>query len=228
MRTIHPLALIYKSYTEGILDSKTYKQIIKRVEFVNDAVNRIEYVTTVKFPDFIIEPSLIIGSSDVEFGQHAILYARTIPYPTETNQIKIIIQLCAPLILYGLKGTIHAVMAHEFLHYLNLVKNILEMNINSDTITVTSFETSFVDYEKTLNAKSVYKGDRSLVRMLDSKFANGLNDTKLDTKTQKMWISKNKSIQSIQLSKNYTKLPIEAFSNTKFDDHLIAMIQKWN
>jgi len=228
MRTIHPLALIYKSYSEGILDAKTYQQTIKRIEIVTEAVNRIEFVTTVKFPDFVIEPSLVIGSSDIEFGQHSILYARTIPYHTETNQIRIVIQLCAPLILYGLKGTIHAVMAHEFLHYLNFVKNILEMKINSDVIAVTSFEASFVDEEKTLNPKRVYKGDKSLVRMLNLKLANGLNDCKLDTKTEKLWINKNKPIQSIPLSKNYTNLTFEALSNTKFDDHLITMIQGWN
>jgi hypothetical protein len=228
MRAIHPLALIYKSYTEGILDTKTYQQTIKRIGIVNEAVNRIEYVTTVKFPDFVIEPSLVIGSSDIEYGQPAILYARTIPYPTETNQIRIIIQLCAPLVLYGLKGTIHAVMAHEFLHYLNLVKNILEMKINSDLITVTSFEASFIDDEKTLNAKRIFKRDRSLIKMLDLKFDTGLHDSRLDTKTQKMWINKNKPIQSIPLSKNYSKLPFAAFSNTKFDDHLMAMIEEWS
>lgn len=228
MRTIHPLALIYKSFTEGIIDTKTYQQTIKRVEIVNEAVNRIEYVTTVDFPDFVIEPSLILGSSDMEFGQHAVLYARTIPYPTKANQIRIIIQLCAPLILYGLKGTIHAVLAHEFLHYLNMVKNILEMKINSDIVTFTSFEASFVDEEKTLNPKKVYKGDRSLIRMLNLKFSNGLYDSKLDMKTQKMWINKNKPTQSISLSKNYTSLPFAAFVNTKFDDHLMAMIEEWN
>ena len=228
MRTIHPLALIYKSYSEGILDTKTYQQTIKRIEIVNEAVNRIEYVTTVKFPDFVIEPSLVIGSSDMEFGQPSILYARTIPYHTETNQVRIVIQLCAPLILYGLRGTVHTVMAHEFLHYLNFVKNIWEMKINSDIIAVTSFEASFVDEEKTLNAKRVYKRDRSLIRMLNLKFANGLHDPKLDAKTETMWINKNKPIQSIPLSKNYTNLPIEALSNTKFDDHLITMIEGWN
>jgi len=228
MRTIHPLALIYKSYTEGILDTKTYQQTIKRVEIVNEAVNRIEYLTTVKFPDFVIEPSLAIGSSDIEYGQPAILYARTIPYTTDTNQIRIIIQLCAPLILYGLKGTIHAVMAHEFLHYLNLVKNILEMKINSDIVAVTSFEASYIDDEKTLNAKKVYRGDKSLVRMLNLKFGNGLRDSRLDTKTQKMWINKKKPTQTIPLSNNYARLPFAAFSNTTFDDHLMAMIEEWD
>lgn len=228
MRTINPLALIYKSYSEGSLDTRTYKQILKRIYIIYEAVSRIENLTTVKYPDFVIEPSLVIGTSEMEFGQQAILYARTVPYPSQDENIKIIIQICAPLLLYGLKGTIHAVMAHEFLHYLNMVRNIIEMKINSDAVTVTFFESSIVDEEKTLDPKKVYKGDRSLIRMLETKFFNGLSDRKLDSRTQKMWINKDKLIQKIALSNNYTTIPFSSIVNTKFGDHLKLMISKWN
>lgn len=228
MRSINPLALIYKSYKEGVLDTKTYQQSLKRINIVNEAISRIESITSVEYPDYVIEPSILIGTSDVEFGQHSILYARTMPYRTQDDQIKIIIQLSAPLIIYGLRGTIHAVIAHEFLHYLNTMRNIIEMKINSDIISATSFETSFIDDEKTLNPNRVYKGDRALLRLLSMKFVQGLTDVKLDVKTQQLWIRKNKPSQQISLSRNYTRLPFTAFANTQVEEHLRSKIVEWN
>ena len=37
---------------------------------------------------------------------------------------QVVIQISAPLIAYGLKGTIHAILAHEFLHFLELIRKI--------------------------------------------------------------------------------------------------------
>ena len=61
--------------------------------------------------------------------------------------------------MYGLKGTLHAVLAHEFLHYLNILKNIINLEVTSDNISNTLYENSFSDNEKTLDSTKVFKGD---------------------------------------------------------------------
>jgi hypothetical protein len=44
----------------------------------------------------------------------------------------VVVQITAPLISYGLKGTIHAILAHEFMHYLELVSRVVNMKVISD------------------------------------------------------------------------------------------------
>ena len=56
------------------------------------------------------------------------------------NKIEIFIQLFTPLVIYGLRGTIYSVIAHEFLHYLDILNKIINLEITSDTINNTLFE----------------------------------------------------------------------------------------
>ena len=67
----------------------------------------------INFPIAYIDPSLIISgnTNSLDIG---ILYARTIPLIVN-DSIQVVIQISAPLIAYGLKGTVHAILAHEFL-----------------------------------------------------------------------------------------------------------------
>ena len=46
---------------------------------------------------------------------------------------------------YGLKGTVHAVLAHEFLHYLELARRASRMEMVSDEVTSSLFESEFAD-----------------------------------------------------------------------------------
>ena len=57
-----------------------------------------------------VDPSILVtgNTNSLDVG---ILYARTIPLVTN-NSIHVVIQISAPLFAYGLKGTIHAILAH--------------------------------------------------------------------------------------------------------------------
>jgi hypothetical protein len=227
MKRIDPFILFEKYINEQKLDSKIYYQIMTRRKIIDEAIKRVEKVTSIEYPDYYIEPSLLISSSEVEFGQHSILYARTIPLCTRQNQIKIMIQLSAPLVLYGLRGTIHAVMAHEFLHYLDFMKKIINLEVSSDAIPQTGFEASFIDSEKTIDYKIVFKNDRSLRKMIDLKFNQGLNDPRLDKKTKTSWIDKKLPTKHMTIVNNYTRLPFYAIANTPIEQHLRTKIMEW-
>jgi hypothetical protein len=227
MNNFDPLTLVRKYFTDKKLEEKTYQLILDRMRMVENGINRIEKITSIDYPTFFVEPNLLVATSDIEYQQYSLVYARTIPFCTNKNNINIVIQLSAPLVLYGLKGTILAVLAHEFLHYLNLLKNIINLEITSDNIANTLYENSFSDNEKTLDSTKVFKGDLYLQKLVHQNFKNGFNDPKLDKKTETFWIKKKFPIQKILIGDNFIKLPFSALANTTVEDSLKNEILKF-
>src|SRR4029078_203447 len=227
MNDFDPLALVKKYFLERRLEERTFQLITNKMSAVEKGIERIEKLTPIDYPVFFIEPNLLIATSDIEYQQYSLVYARTIPFCTTENRIKIVIQLSAPLVMYGLKATLYAVLAHEFLHYLNMLKTIINLEVTSDNISNTLYENSFSDNEKTLDSTKVFKGDLYLQKLIYKKFANGFNDTKLDKKTESLWIKKKLPIQKILIGDNFIKLPFSALANTFVEDSLKNQILKF-
>ena len=227
MNDIDPLALVKQYLLDKKIDERTYELIIDKMSVVEDGIKRIERKTSIDYPNYFIEPNLLVATSDIEYQQYSILYARTIPFCTTENRIKIVIQLSAPLVMYGLKGTLHAVLAHEFLHYLNILKNIINLEVTSDNISDTLYENSFSDNERTLDLTKVFRRDIYLQNVVNKKFVNGFNDSNLDKKAESFWIKKKLPIQKIMIGDNFIKLPFSALANTVVDDSLKNEISKF-
>jgi len=219
MKKIDPLFKVKMAFDNKIIQDKTFNLIIKRNTIVQDGIKKIQKLTNIEFPDYFIEPSLMIATSALEFEQFSIIYARTIPNCDNENKIKIFIQLFAPLIIYGLKGTIHSVIAHEFLHYLDLINKIMNLKITTDDINNTLFENTYTDYEKTFDHNKVFKKDRYLTQCISKKFIEGFNDEKLNKKAIKLWIEKRYPIEKISIENNFTKLSFLSMANTEIDEH---------
>jgi len=77
-------------------------------------------------------------------GAWAAFFARVIP-ATYEGKLSIIVQFTAPLLLLAAKGTVEAVAAHEFTHYLDLVRRISRTTIISDERVSTLFEAGYAD-----------------------------------------------------------------------------------
>jgi hypothetical protein len=213
---LQPLVLVEKAYQDGILDKKMYKKIIDRFRYVKEGIERVEKASRIKYPDYYIEPNMILSVSSLdEFG---ILFARTLPVIID-NKVKIIIQLTAPLVAFGLKGTIHAILAHEFLHYLELLSRIIRMEIISDEIANTLFESEYSDLTRLLEPKAVFN-DRSLLRLLSKKFGDALNDKRLEEKSIKLWLEKGYPRKKISIADNITRLSMDAIINTPIEKEL--------
>ncbi|ALI36541.1 hypothetical protein NMY3_02345 [Candidatus Nitrosocosmicus oleophilus] len=227
MNDIDPLALVKQYLLDKKIDERTYELIIDKMRVVEEGIKRIERKTSIDYPNYFIEPNLLVATSDIEYQQYSILYARTIPFCTTENRIKIVIQLSAPLVMYGLKGTLHAVLAHEFLHYLNILKNIINLEVTSDNISDTLYENSFSDNERTLDLTKVFRRDIYLQNVVNKKFVNGFNDSNLDKKAESFWIKKKLPIQKIMIGDNFIKLPFSALANTVVDDSLKNEISKF-
>jgi hypothetical protein len=212
------LQKIEDALNSGQLPKKTYDLILDRYEIVTNGIRRIENAARLKYPYYYVEPNLVISMSQVEFSQFGIFFARTIPVVNEQRQLNIVIQLTAPLIAFGLRGSIHAILAHEFIHYLNLVSRIMRMDVISDSISSTLFEERYRDSSRLMEPKSVFKSDRTLIDHLTRKFPEGFSDLRLEDKVVNEWINRRLPTTKVAIDANIIRLPIELMANLEVDE----------
>jgi hypothetical protein len=212
------LQKVEDALNSGQLPKKTYDLILHRYEIVTNGIRRIENAARLKYPYYYVEPNLVISMSQVEFSQFGIFFARTIPVVNEQRQLNIVIQLTAPLIAFGLRGSIHAILAHEFIHYLNLVSRIMRMDVISDSISSTLFEERYGDSSRLMEPKSVFKSDRTLIDHLTRKFPEGFSDLRLEDKVVNEWINRRLPTTKVAIDANIIRLPIELMANLEVDE----------
>ena len=188
-------------------------------------ISRIEKASGVNFPIAYVEPSITMSPSSVNSFEYGILFARTIPIIAK-NDLHVVIQISAPLVAYGLKGTIHAILAHEFLHYLELVRKISDMELVSDEISANLFENVYADSERLFEPRAVFT-DKTLISHITKKFPSGFRDYKLEDKVIKYWIEKNLPTSSITLDTNIAKLSSDLLSKIRLAPDLISKIKSF-
>ncbi len=222
---MNPLLKVKQAYKDGILPKKEYSLIAKRFPIVISGINRIETASGVNFPIAYVEPSVAISSSSPNSFEFGLLFARTIPIVIK-NTLQVVIQISAPLVAYGLKGTIHAILAHEFLHYLELIRKISKMELLSDEISVNLFENVYADNERLFEPRAVFN-DNTLLSHITKKFPAGFRDYKLEDKVIKYWIEENLPTTKIMLDTNTAKLSTDLISKMKLNPKLISKIESF-
>jgi len=220
---LNPLLKVQEAYKNGSLPEKIYSLIIKRFPVVLSGINRIEKASRINFPIAYVEPSLVLSHShsSTDLG---ILFARTTPVVTG-EKMEIIIQITAPLVAFGLKGTIHAILAHEFLHYLELSRRISKMDILSDEISGNLFESVYSDSTRLFDPRAVFD-DKTLLLHITKKFPEGFRDYKLEDKVIKFWLEKKLPVINISLDTNIIKIPANIIASTKVDDILLHKLEQ--
>ena len=222
---MNPLLKVREAFQNGILPKKEYSLIVKRFPNVVSGISRIEKASGVDFPIAYVEPSITISSSGTNSFEYGILFARTIPVVVK-NTLKVVIQISAPLVAYGLKGTIHAILAHEFLHYLELIRKISNMELISDETSANLFENVYGDSERLFEPRAVFS-DKTLLLHITKKFPSGFRDYKLEDKVIKYWIEKKLPTINITLDANVTKLSPDLFSKMSLSPSLISKIKNF-
>src|SRR5918993_1131379 len=159
-----PLIKVRDARELELIPPEIYSVIVKRSSIVEMGIQRIERASGLKYPRYYIDPTLIIAApssfADLQFAQFGFLFAQTIPVVKKNNEIDIVIRITAPLVIYGLLGTIHAILAHEFMHYLELLDRIIKMDIISDQLSTSMFENRYLDSGRLLEAKCVFRSDQ--------------------------------------------------------------------
>lgn len=222
-----PLIKIKESVQKDLIPYSLYELVLKRFPLVVEGINRIEKASGIHFPVAYVEPSVIISNQSNSYS-YGILFARTLPLVYE-DRLQVVIQITAPLVAFGLKGTIQAILAHEFLHYLELVRKISKMELLSDEISSNLFESVYADETRLFESRAVFS-DRGLLEHITKRFPSGFRDYKLEDKTIKSWIEKKLPTVNISLDTNIVKLPVDALSKISFDqsfvNKLVALEQK--
>ena len=219
---MNPLQKLSQSLENGVIPESTYELIQKRFHLVSDGIMRIEKASSIKYPTMYVEPSILISrtTNSLDVG---ILFARTIPLIVH-DSIHVVIQISAPLVAYGLKGTIHAILAHEFLHYLELVTRLSKTELLSDEISSNLFENVYSDNTRLLEPRSVFN-DNTLISHITKKFPSGFRDYKLEDKVIKFWIEQKLPVSKISLDTNTVKLNATQLSNIKLDELLLQQLE---
>lgn len=218
-----PLLKVTEAHKNGVLPDNVHSLIIKRFGLVLEGIARIEKASGIHFPLAYVEPSIIVSQPQGSFD-YGIFFARTIPVMAN-DKVEIIIQITAPLVAYGLKGTIHAILAHEFLHYLELIKRISRMEMISDEISGNLFESMYADTTRLFEPRAVF-GDKTLISHITKKFPEGFRDYKLEDKVLQNWIRKKLPTINIAVDSNVVKIQADVLAKTKVDHELLAKLEQ--
>ncbi|MDH3501865.1 MAG: hypothetical protein OEL69_05095 [Nitrosopumilus sp.] len=219
-----PLIRMKEAHVKGLIPDKVYDLVLKRFPITVEGINRIEKASGIRFPIAYVEPSIIISSLSSNPYEFGILFARTIPVAFE-DQFQVVIQISAPLVAYGLKGTIHAILAHEFLHFLELIRKISKMELLSDEITGNLFENVYADETRLFEPKAVFS-DVTLLNHITKRFPAGFRDHKLEDKAIKFWLDKDLPKSSISLDTNIMKLSADYLSKIKLDPMFLKKLDQ--
>jgi hypothetical protein len=219
---LNPLIQFKEAHLKGIIPDDMYDLVLKRFPIAVEGINRIEKASDIRYPVAYVEPSAVVSSPNPNSYQFGILFARTIPIMFE-DKFQVVIQISAPLIAYGLKGTIHAILAHEFLHFLELIRKISKMDLLSDEITGNLFESVYADETRLFEPRVVFK-DRTLLNHITKRFPSGFRDYKLEDKVIKYWIDKNLPKTNVSLDSNTVKLSIESLSKIKLNPKFLKRL----
>ena len=219
-----PLIRLKDAHSKGIIPDDVFDLTVKRFSIIADGINRIEKASGIQYPIAYVEPSLVISAPNPNSYEYGILFARTLPVMFD-DKFQVVIQISAPLIAYGLKGTIHAILAHEFLHFLELIRKISKMDLLSDEISGNLFENVYSDETRLFEPRVVFK-DRTLLNHITKRFPAGFRDYKLEDKVMKFWADKNLPKTNISLDTNTVKLSVESLSKIKIAPSFISKIDQ--
>ncbi len=217
-----PLIRIKDSFTKGLIPKNIFELTMNRFPIAVDGINRIEKASGIRFPIAYVEPSLVISSSNSNSYEYGLLFARTLPVVFD-EKFQVVIQISAPLVAYGLKGTIHAILAHEFLHFLELIRKISKMELLSDEISSNLFENVYSDETRLFEPRVVFN-DKTLLNHITKRFPSGFRDYKLEDKVTKFWTNQNLPKVNISLDENTVKLSADIISKIKIDPNLITKL----
>jgi hypothetical protein len=215
---LDPLIKLEEAERFGKLPSSLLDKIKRRMKYLNESIAKIESASGLKYPSYYIDPILPLSSSQVEKGQIGVIYARTIPVEGVLG-LEILIQISAPLVAFGLKTTIRAVLAHEFLHYIEFMRRFSKLDIVSDSISTSLFESLYSDYERLFEPNLIFN-DKRLVNLVKKKFSNGLEDKRLNEKTLKEWIERGLPTVNLSPNDNIIRLPVSSILKMKIDPTL--------
>lgn len=219
-----PFVAVDRYVAQGKLKPALAAKVKVRGSYLRGAIERVEKATGLRYPPYYVEPALPLAVTSLEYGSMGAFFARVIPTAFE-GRLSIIVQFTAPLLLFGAKGTIEAVAAHEFTHYVDLVRRLSRTATLSDERVSTLFEAGYADEERAVSPSRVFAKDKPLAKLVAKRFTPNLTDEKLDEKVSKGWITKGLPTRHVTTEENNVRLDMAVVSRTAFDPSLLERIR---
>ncbi|MDV3293605.1 MAG: hypothetical protein LYZ70_04990 [Nitrososphaerales archaeon] len=219
-----PLVVLNQAELQGKIPRPLARKVRSRMKYLTGAISRVERASGLRYPPYYVEPVLPISKTGAEFGQAGVLFARVIP-TTATGNLTILVQFTAALVAFSPKGTLEAVAAHEFAHYVDLVRRLNSTNVVSDERATTLFEATYADTERTVPPSLVFS-EKSLVILVRRKFRDGLSDPSLNKKVEEGWLSKGLPVRLSSPDENVIRLGMSTVASTRFDGAVLAKISQ--
>jgi hypothetical protein len=216
---VDPLILLDQAVAQEKVPRALAKKVRLRMGVVQQSVERVEKASGLRYPQYYVEPILPVSKGGGEYGQMGVFFARVIPM-TATGSLTILVQFTAALVAYGTKGTLDAVAAHEFTHYVELVRKLARSDIISDEVATSLYEASFADSERTVPAKLLFS-DKALVGLITRKFKPELSDPALNRKVSEFWIARGLPIRWVGPEANRVNLEMSVIAGAKFDPAVV-------
>lgn len=220
-----PLDSLVKVENAIVLNKRTKKSISLKLKNVIEAIRSVEQSSGLVYPPYYIEPVLTVVPPSDNVGEGlGVLYARTIPIDIQ-GKVKIVVELTAPLVLFATKATMKIVLAHELLHYIELVRNFTAMNVTSQITASSMFEERFTDYSRAVDPLLVFK-DKKFAKTVAKKTTAGFDDPKLNEKCRQKWIEKGLPVVKIAMGTNQVNIAIDSVLRSDFDPKVKELISK--
>lgn len=217
-----PLILLDQAEAQGKIPTPLARKVRLRLKYVVGATERVEDASGLHYPPYYIEPVLPVQKTTAEYGEMGVLFARVIP-TTAARTLTILVQFTAALVAFGSKATIEAVAAHEFTHYVDLVRRLSRTDVVSDERATTLFESTFADSDRLVPPKLVFS-EKSLVNLVNRKFKAGLADPALNKKVSDSWVGKNLPMRWFDPRENVVQLGMGVVAATPFDPAVLAKV----
>ena len=217
-----PLILLDQAVAQDKVPRALAKKVRLRMRYVQGAVSRVEKASGLRYPPYYIEPTLPVSKGGGEYGRLGVMFARVIP-TTATGSLVILVQFTAALVVFGTRATIEAVAAHEFAHYVDLVRRLSSTNVTNDEQATTLYEASYADEERTVAPKLLFS-ERALVNLVGRKFKGGLSDLSLNKKVGDSWIAKDLPIRWVGPEENVVRLGIGVVARANFDPGVLSKV----
>ncbi len=215
---------LFKIRKTDALDSKMKKSLVTKMKNIESAVSDVEKFSGLKYPAYYIEPVLTVTESNDNMGGLGVLYARTIPIELN-GRVEIFVEITAPLLLYSTRVTLRLVLAHEFLHYAELVRSFTRLDIVSQIASASMYEETHTDNSRALDPARVFS-NRKLVTDLKKRTSSGLHDEKLNEKCRIKWIEKGLPVAKIAIGNNQVRVPIDSISRSAFDPKIKDLVAR--
>jgi len=221
---VDPLGKVNEAAKNGKLPPEIVGKIVARMPELDEAIKNVEEASGLVYPPYYVQPVMILVKSEVEVGTTGVYYARNVPVVLN-NKLNLLIEFTAPLLLYASKQTLQAVVAHEFTHYLELVKRFSTSPFSSPSPS-TMFEATYKDMQEAFPPELIFGRRKGIALAIDKKFSQGFSDEPMNKRAIKNWLEKKLPYVVVSPDDNAVRIPLSAIANANIDRRVVEKISR--